>query len=275
MDIELLKTFLEVKTTRHFGKAGENLYLTQAAVSARVRQLEDYLGVKLFHRTRNNIQLTAEGERLVPHAETVLLAWSRARTDVALKTECKQQVTIGAPPDLWHYSLADRLPFIQQHNSALSLRAEAHNTNELLRHVMERTLDIALLYEAPNLPELVSSSVGKLELALLSSLPRATVSTALGGYYIFVDWGTAFALFHAKRFADAPQAAMHTNSAALAEHYLLLQEASAYLPENAARHAKLHKVAGAPSFARNVFAVYRPTSDRLELIKDLLPLLEL
>lgn len=32
MDIELLKTFLEVKNTRHFGKAAENLYLTQASV---------------------------------------------------------------------------------------------------------------------------------------------------------------------------------------------------------------------------------------------------
>ena len=65
MDIELLKTFLEVKNTRHFGKAADNLYLTQAAVSARVKQLEDYFGIKLFIRSRNNIQLTAEGERLV------------------------------------------------------------------------------------------------------------------------------------------------------------------------------------------------------------------
>ncbi|WP_082880488.1 MULTISPECIES: LysR family transcriptional regulator [unclassified Oleiphilus] len=39
MDIELLRTFLEVKNTRHFGKAAENLYLTQAAVSARIKQL--------------------------------------------------------------------------------------------------------------------------------------------------------------------------------------------------------------------------------------------
>ena len=40
MDIDLLKTFLEVNKTRHFGRAADNLYLTPAAVSARVRQLE-------------------------------------------------------------------------------------------------------------------------------------------------------------------------------------------------------------------------------------------
>lgn len=95
MDTELLRTFLEVNKTRHFGRASENLYLTQAAVSARVKQLESQLGVPLFIRARNNIQLTIEGERLVPHAETILLAWSRVKQDVALKPEQKQQINIG------------------------------------------------------------------------------------------------------------------------------------------------------------------------------------
>ncbi len=46
MDTELLKTFLEVSRTRHFGRAAESLYLTQSAVSFRIRQLENQLGVK-------------------------------------------------------------------------------------------------------------------------------------------------------------------------------------------------------------------------------------
>ncbi|WP_313771363.1 LysR family transcriptional regulator [Rheinheimera sp. 4Y26] len=79
MDTELLKTFLEVQKTRHFGKAAENLYLTQSAVSFRVRQLEQSLGVTLFSRFRNNIQLTAAGELLLPHAQAVLTAISAAK----------------------------------------------------------------------------------------------------------------------------------------------------------------------------------------------------
>ncbi|WP_351060278.1 LysR family transcriptional regulator, partial [Psychrobacter sp. TB20-MNA-CIBAN-0197] len=53
MDIDLLKTFVEVVRTRHFGKAAENLYITQSAVSFRIRQLEQGLGVNLFIRQRN------------------------------------------------------------------------------------------------------------------------------------------------------------------------------------------------------------------------------
>ena len=85
MDIELLRTFLEVKNTRHFGKAAENLYLTQAAVSARVKQLENIIGTPLFTRFRNNLQLTVTDERLINHAENILISWERARQDVTLK----------------------------------------------------------------------------------------------------------------------------------------------------------------------------------------------
>lgn len=62
VDTELLKTFPEVSRTRHFGRAAEALYLTQSAVSFRIRQLENQLGVNLFTRHRNNIRLTTAGE---------------------------------------------------------------------------------------------------------------------------------------------------------------------------------------------------------------------
>lgn len=61
MAIESLRTFLTVVRTCHFGKATEELCVTQSTVSARIRQLEQTLGVALFTRQRNNIQLTQEG----------------------------------------------------------------------------------------------------------------------------------------------------------------------------------------------------------------------
>ena len=83
MDTELLKTFLEVSRTRHFGRAAEALYLTQSAVSFRIRQLENQLGVNLFTRHRNNIRLTPAGEKLLPYAETLMNTWQAARKEVA------------------------------------------------------------------------------------------------------------------------------------------------------------------------------------------------
>ena len=84
MDTDLLKTFMEVSRTRHFGRAAENLYLTQSAVSFRVRQLEGLLGVELFSRQRNNIQLTPAGEKLIPLAESSVLLEQRIKHEVSI-----------------------------------------------------------------------------------------------------------------------------------------------------------------------------------------------
>ena len=63
MDTELLKTFLEVSRTRHFGRAAESLYLTQSAVSFRIRQLENQLGVNLFTDLDGKIYRATEFNR--------------------------------------------------------------------------------------------------------------------------------------------------------------------------------------------------------------------
>ena len=65
MDIDALKTFIEVNRTRHFGQAARNLYVSQSTVSARIKLLEEQVGLPLFVRQRNNIQLTAAGEKLL------------------------------------------------------------------------------------------------------------------------------------------------------------------------------------------------------------------
>lgn len=95
MDTELLKTFLEVSRTRHFGRAAEALYLTQSAVSFRIRQLENQLGVNLFTRHRNNIRLTPAGEKLLPYAETLMNTWQAARKEVA-HTSRHNEFSIGS-----------------------------------------------------------------------------------------------------------------------------------------------------------------------------------
>jgi DNA-binding transcriptional LysR family regulator len=278
MDTELMRTFLEVNKTRHFGRAADNLYLTQAAVSARIKQLEDILCVSLFTRTRNNIQLSAEGERLVPHAETILISWSRARQEVALKLEQKHQLNIGTTAGLWSYVLQYKLSTIHKAMVDVALRAEAYTAEELLRLVQENVLDLVVLYEPANLPNLIAKPLGKLKLVLASSEKGIAPKVAIQSSYVYVDWGTTFGLFHAKRFEDAPPAILHTNMASIAETFIAEHKGSAYLPENLLAQRvddKLHLVKGAPTFSRDLYAVFPANSPRLELLNDLVNYLQL
>ena len=120
MDTELLKTFLEVSRTRHFGRAAEALYLTQSAVSFRIRQLENQLGVNLFTRHRNNIRLTPAGEKLLPYAETLMNTWQAARKEVA-HTSRHNEFSIGASASLWECMLSQWLTRLYQSHSHLQL----------------------------------------------------------------------------------------------------------------------------------------------------------
>lgn len=276
MDIDLFKTFLEVRNTRHFGRAAENLYLTQAAVSARIKQMEEYFGVQLFLRKRNNLQLTPEGERLVSHAETMLLAWSRAKQDVALKVDQKDQLGIGTSADLWNYAYKYRLPAIFKAFPDVALRSEVHAPDHLLRMVVERSLDIAILFDSPSVPDVTVKSAGKMKLVLASTIPSVTAKTALKDNYVYVDWGTAFNMFHAKRFNDAGPAVLYTTMATNAEAFMADCPSSAFLPQSmvensAVRH--LRSVDGAPAFSRDVSIIYRVNSERLALTEQVIKLL--
>jgi DNA-binding transcriptional LysR family regulator len=278
MDTELLKTFLEVKNTRHFGRAAENLYITQAAVSARIKQMEEYLGVQLFIRSRNNIQLTSEGDRLVPHAETMLLSWAMARQDVALKLEQKDQLGIGTTAGLWNFAFQNKLNNIYTEFPDIAIRAVADNPDDLLRLVEERALDVGVLFDSPKIPNFTTLSAGKLKLVLASTVPSVNVKNALASNYIYVDWGTAFNIFHAKKFNDISSSILHTSMASIAEAFMAGCPSSAYLPESMVSNSdveNLHSIKGAPSFSREVSLIYRTNSDRLELIQEILPLLKI
>src|SRR3990167_2497292 len=274
MDTDLLKTFLEVNTTRHFGRAADNLYLTPAAVSARVRQLEHILGVELFIRSRNNIQLTPEGERLVPHAETMLLAWSHARQDVVMPADQGRRLTAGATYSFWRFAMAEQVPRLYGLLPDLALRAEAHPVDILVRRLEERPLDLALLLEPPTLAGFRADKIGQIRLVLVSSDPEASVRTALQDGYVHVDWGDAFDLFFSKRFGDAAVPLLHTNLASIALDYLQQQrlqnhKAAAWLPQSVLESAEgkgLVQVKGVPAFSRPVHAVYRTGSERRDAI---------
>ncbi len=259
MDIELLRTFLEVKNTRHFGKAAENLYLTQAAVSARIKQLETILGAPLFTRFRNNLQLTVTGERLINHAETILISWERARQDVALKKRQSHVVAIGATSGLWDLLLQDALHVIHEQHPELAMRAEAHGQETLVRHLMERTLDLALVYEPAKINELVSIPIAPAELLLVSHQQGISMEQAMSSAYVAVDWGLSFQMNYAQLFPESSPAVLHTTLARIACEFILQHGGSAYLPYRMVEtllDRELFQVKDAPLITRQIYACH-------------------
>lgn len=81
MDLRRLSSFLAVAEEGHFGRAAAKLFLSPAALTAQIQQLERELGARLFDR--GPVALTPAGERFAVHARSLLEGMQAAMADVA------------------------------------------------------------------------------------------------------------------------------------------------------------------------------------------------
>lgn len=98
LDTESLGMLIAIVDTGGFTAAAERVGRTQSAVSARIAQLEESLGVRLLERSRRGISLTETGERLVAHARRLLAYESEALADLKGGTP-EGSVRLGMPDD--------------------------------------------------------------------------------------------------------------------------------------------------------------------------------
>lgn len=266
MDIGLLKTFLEVNRTRHFGHAADNLYLTQSAVSARIRLLEQSVGIPLFTRTRNNIELTPAGQKLLRYAETILNTWNRARQDIALDQAGQIPLVVGGVPSLWDILLQDWLNDLTREDSSFSIHAEVHGPETLTRLLLDGSLDVAFLFEPLQLTELLVTEIRTIHLMLVSTKPGQSANEAVNDHYVLVNWGTSFAIHHAQHFPEITPPKIHVHLGRIAYSHIKECGGSAYLAESMVKddlnNQRLFAVQDAPVIKRLCYAAYAAHSDR-------------
>ncbi len=217
MDIELLRTFLAITRTRHFGRAAEQLFITPAAVSARIRQLEQLLGVSLLHRTRGNIQMTAAGERLLPHAQKLLANWAAAQEELTLNAQGLSPFRLGYAPCLGRLLHDWLLDFRHR-----PLRLVQGSAASLLQALHQARLDALLLPDTGPEPGLITQPLVRLELV------RVIADRDAEPCWLELDWGRRL-----------PPPASWQNAQALSgadwsviQHLLAHRRTAAWLPDS-------------------------------------------
>ncbi|WP_158269273.1 LysR family transcriptional regulator [Saccharospirillum sp. MSK14-1] len=229
LDLQQLKTFLEVCQTRHFGHAASNLYLTQSAVSFRIRQLENQLGTTLFVRHRNNLQLTAAGERLQHHAESILSLWEQARQDVASQQDRAATLTLATTPAISTAWLGPALLDMHQTLADRFWRSETLTPDQISRRLLDRSLDLAVLPVSLKVDELTSRLLTPLTLTLTSANGVRT-EDAVQRSYVQIDWAAGLPIHPGADLNSMPS--LQTSDFQLAINWLQRYSGAAMLPEN-------------------------------------------
>jgi DNA-binding transcriptional LysR family regulator len=231
MDIRFLNTFVEVAKTKHFGRAAENLYLTQSAVSARIKLLEEYFNCPLFIRERHSIRLSSAGQKLLPFAEAIVLKLNDARK--TLEEVDVQHLSIACTPNAWPVLFNKLMQSTNKQFPHLSLQSEVLSTEQLSRQLLERTVDIAFSLETLKSDDITTIKLGEIPLRYYRTV-ETPVDQALD-HFIHTNWdGKVINEFLSKN-PQCRHAKFKTASMSLAIDTLQLKEfGSLILPENVA-----------------------------------------
>ena len=263
MDINAARTFLEIVKTGSFVRAAANLHVTQTAVSARIRVLEDELDRPLFIRNKAGARLTAAGEQFLKYATTLVQVWERAHHEVAMPAGRENVLAVGAEYSLWNPLIRDWLIWMRNECTDVAVRAHIGVADDLVEHVQDGVVDLAVVYAPPQRAGIVSELLVDEQLVAVSTDSHR--QQLIGDDYVYVDWGRHFGTNHHAVFADAPSPVLTVDHGPLAIEYMLAVGGAAYLRMGAARpyleSGRLHLVSGTPSFSYSVHAVYSAKAD--------------
>jgi len=278
MDTARLKTFLEIYRVRHFGKTAERLFITPSAASARIKLLEEQLGVKLFtRRSHHSVIPTIAGQRLLKYTETVVNNWEYALQNVGLPGDFQQNIHIGCLSAIWHLYLLREFARVQSALQASALSLSIHPAHLLTEQVLQGSLDLAFNFEPVHTPQMTYLKLPPLQLILQSTVTPISLDDALNERYIMIDWGTAFQFEYNQLINHSVRPTLYVNSGMMALDILHNQNGAAYLSAQISQHhsvtAKLYPVESAPVFEREIYAVYRHDNAHYELIQRLIDIL--
>ena len=263
MDINVARTFLEVVKTGSFVNAAANLNLTQTAVSARIRVLEQNLDRKVFIRNKAGARLTPAGEQFFRFATSLVQVWDRARRAAAVASGSETVVTIGAELSQWNPLMRDWLLWMRRECPEIAISAHIDSAERLMEQVQEGSLDVAILYAAPSRPGVVAELLFEERLVLV----RTNGDRPLGPEdHVNVDWGEDFVASYHAAFPDLGPGVVSISYGPLALDYIVAQGGSGYFRMAAVQpfleEGRLELVPESPEFSYSSYLVYSTRADQ-------------
>jgi len=160
MDIDQLRTFVEVARRGSVTAAAQELGLQQPTVSHRLAALERSVGAPLFERLGTGLVLTAAGHALLPYGATLpTIAAEALRAARVAAGLSAARLHIGCAETPATYLLPDALRRLRQDHPALEVRLTVGNAARVLAVTLSGEVDVAVLTSREQHPRLQSETV--------------------------------------------------------------------------------------------------------------------
>ena len=191
------------------------------------------------------------------HAKTLVLTVAQARHDVGLPSRYRATIRIGGRIALWEGFLPRWARWMRQTAPEVSIRSEIGFEEDLMRRLVEGTLDVGLMYTPSHAPGLAVEHLFDELLVLVSSRPD---DSGPGADYVYVEWGPGFYAKHSQSYPELERPPQVVNIGWLGVQIISTAGGACFLPLRMAQPlidaGHLHRVTRSPSFQHPAYMVY-------------------
>ena len=155
-----MEYIVAVNKYRQFVVAAKNCGVAQPSLSAMIQKLEDELGVKIFDRTKQPIEPTPIGEKIISQAEVAIRESKRIREIVDYESgNLTGPLRIGIIPTLAPYIVPDFINNFRKSNPEIELTIVEKTTAELINELHQSNVDIVIAATPLNKEEFIEIPV--------------------------------------------------------------------------------------------------------------------
>jgi DNA-binding transcriptional LysR family regulator len=151
-----LKIFHTVARLLNFTKAGEQLHMTQPAVTFQIRQLEDQFNTRLFDRTHNKVTLTEAGNQVYMYADRILKLYDDMTHSITEMTgDVSGGVSLGASTTIAEYVLPLLIGEFKAKFPDVNISLKESNSEDIIAMVENNVVDLAIVEGSVNNKNLI------------------------------------------------------------------------------------------------------------------------
>ena len=156
-----IEYFIEVYQTRHVSKAAMRLGLTQPTLTLSLQRLEDKLGTKLFHRTKQGVIPTEQGVLLYKKAHGIIDSWNDLHHDLGQSLDTLQgRFKVGCHQSVGAYALPPFLDNLQKHAPGIEIDLIHDFSRKITERVVSFDIDLGFVVNPVRHPDLVLKKLG-------------------------------------------------------------------------------------------------------------------
>jgi LysR family positive regulator for ilvC len=183
MNMRILKQFVTLADSLHFGRASEASHVSPSALSRSIRQLEDEVGASLFERNNRSVALTHAGGLFLSYARDALTQWDSIRNTLMEEAgELHGEVSMYCSVTASYSFLFDLLSRFRRDHPRIEIKLHTGDPEHAISRVLAGNEDIAIGARPSQLPNsLAFKPIAVSPLVFIAAKKQAGLNKVVAG----------------------------------------------------------------------------------------------